>query len=320
MPARFLLHYVFSPWLIPVVLKPTEVDTGNDFIDSNNGLISGTVKDDDGSLLLENVKIELQKPDGTVIKTTFTDVNGFYVFSEVEPGGTYVIKETNLATYPLNVSDYDASDDGDAADQNTEVDDTIGVKLEPGEKDTDNNFVDSNNGAITGTVKDDNGNPIPGVSIQLQNSRAGVVATTTTDSNGAYKFTEVEPGTYKVVETNLPSFPLNVFDYDTTDDNDPEVGDKVTDNVVGVTLNPGETDSGNDFVDSDNGKITGTVTNDNGAPLITVLLTLKASDGDVVATTVTNGNGVYVFDNVEPGDYTVDCGGDQPRRIPRQRV
>ncbi|KAI2514176.1 protein of unknown function DUF11 [Fragilaria crotonensis] len=265
---------------IPVSLEPAEDDTGNDFVDSNNGLISGTA--------------------------TVTDSNGFYVFTEVEPG-TYDIKETNLSTYPLDVSDYDASDDGDAADPDRKVDNLIGVTLKPGEEDTDNNFVDSNNGAITGTVKDDNGNPIANVPIQLQSDgpTPTVIATTTTDSNGAYEFTGVEPGTYKVVETNLAAYPINVYDYDTTNDGDIEDGNKVTDNVVGVTLSPGETDTGNDFVDSNNGKITGTVKNDNGSPLSSVLLTLKDSTGAVVSTTVTNGNGIYVFDNVEPGNYTV---------------
>jgi hypothetical protein len=36
---------------IPVVLKTGEDDTGNTFIGGNNGLISGTVKDDKGELL-----------------------------------------------------------------------------------------------------------------------------------------------------------------------------------------------------------------------------------------------------------------------------
>jgi hypothetical protein len=49
-----------------------------------------------------------------------------------------------------------------------EVDDLIGVTLKPDNKDTDKNFVDSNNGTITGKVKDDNGNPIAEVPIQLQ--------------------------------------------------------------------------------------------------------------------------------------------------------
>ncbi len=78
------------------------------------------------------------------------------------------------------------------------MDDLIGVTLKPDEKDTDNNFVESNNDAITWTVKDDNGRPIAGVPIQLQlidGATAIVVATTTTDSNGAYKFIEIDPGT-----------------------------------------------------------------------------------------------------------------------------
>ncbi len=49
-------------------------------------------------------------PDNTVVRVAITDSSGFYAFSEVEPG-TYDIKETNLLTYPLHVSD-----DGDASD------------------------------------------------------------------------------------------------------------------------------------------------------------------------------------------------------------
>ena len=84
-------------------------------------------------------------------------------------------------------------------------------------------------------------------------------------------------------------------DYDITPDGDPSDPVKMIDDIIGATLEAGETDDGNNFVDSDNGKIIGSVSNDNGAPLGNVLLTLKDSDGDVVATAVTNGNGVYVL-------------------------
>lgn len=67
--------------------------------------------------------------------------------------------------YPFNVSDYDSSDDRGAADPDRIVDDKIGDNLEPGEKDTDNNYVDSNNGAITDRVKDNDGNQILDVPI-----------------------------------------------------------------------------------------------------------------------------------------------------------
>ena len=80
------------------MLEPAKDGNGNSFVDNNNGLISGTTVKDDKGNVLEGVKIELQKPDGTVVKTTTTNGDGFYVFSEVEPD-TYVIKETNLAAY-----------------------------------------------------------------------------------------------------------------------------------------------------------------------------------------------------------------------------
>ena len=127
----------------------------------------------------------------------------------------------------------------------------IGVTLKPVEKGTDNNFDDRNNGAITGTVKDDIGRPIPIVPIQLQDSTGTVVATMTTDSTEAYQFSEVDPGTYEVVETNLLAYPLNVYDYGTTSDGDVPDGDKVAANTVGVELKLGEIDSGSTFVDSD---------------------------------------------------------------------
>ena len=46
----------------------------------------------------------------------------------------------------------------------------IGVTLNPGEKDTDNNFVDSNKGLISGSVTDEDGKPVKGVTLTLTDS------------------------------------------------------------------------------------------------------------------------------------------------------
>jgi protocatechuate 3,4-dioxygenase beta subunit len=146
----------------------------------------------------------------TVVKTTATDANGAYSFSGVEPGN-YTVKETNPAGYPLDVSDYDTSNDGDVSDTNKVVDNLIGVTLNPGEKDGGNDFVDSNNGAITGTVKDDNGNPIANVPIQLQSVNGNsttVVGSTHTDSKRRIQFRLAwSRATTSLFETNLPAFP-----------------------------------------------------------------------------------------------------------------
>ncbi len=67
---------------------------------------------------------------------------------------------------------------------------------------------------ISGRVIDDkNGNsridpdeqPIPGVTVSLTQN-GNVIATTTTNAGGAYEFKEVLPGSYRVVETNLPGY------------------------------------------------------------------------------------------------------------------
>jgi hypothetical protein len=66
-------------------------------------------------------------------------------------------------------------------------------------------------GSVSGTVYNDlNGNGVqnpgepglPGVTITLRNNANAVVATTTTDANGNYSFTNLPVGAYSVTETD----------------------------------------------------------------------------------------------------------------------
>ena len=85
-------------------------------------------------------------------------------------------------------------------------DDSIEVTLEPGEDDEDNNAVEEQLGTISGTVLEDTDNddvgdtPIEGVEITLTDVDSGETFTTTTDENGYYEFTDLEPGEYTVTE------------------------------------------------------------------------------------------------------------------------
>ena len=87
-------------------------------------------------------------------------------------------------------------------------------------------------------------------------------------------------------------------------------GDNNIINSIAVTVDPNETDTGNDFVESQLGAVTGNVSadttgDDNGdMNLSQVELTLVDSNGDRVTTT-TNADGDYTFSNVMPGEYTV---------------
>ena len=76
-----------------------------------------------------------------------------------------------------------------------------------------------------------------------------VVASTTTNDSGEYEFTEVAPGTYFVSEINSEECPNNVSDQDQDPDGDETDSDTTVDDLIGVTVAPGESDIGNNFVD-----------------------------------------------------------------------
>jgi hypothetical protein len=76
----------------------------------------------------------------------------------------------------------------------------------------------------------------------------------------------------------------------------------VVDNEIRVTLQPGEAEDGNNFVDSTTkGTISGNVTDPNNVPLPGAMITLKDSGDNVVATTMTGSDGTFEFPHVQRG-------------------
>src|SRR5690349_2371134 len=53
-------------------------------------------------------------------------------------------------------------------------------------------------GQIEGIVRDEQAAVLPGVTVTLRNQDSGVTRTTTTDSDGHYRFPALLPGTYSV--------------------------------------------------------------------------------------------------------------------------
>ena len=117
--------------------------------------------------------------------------------------------------------------------------------------------TESEKGSITGNVtcieEGNTKSPLSGVRIDLLDSSSlAVIASTTTNINGDYEFTDVAPGTYFVNEINSEECPNSVSDQDEDPDDDgPDETDSDTtvDDLIGVTVNPGESDTGNNFVD-----------------------------------------------------------------------
>jgi len=294
---------------IPVKVDPGEDDEDNDFVESPDpGSVSGTVTDNTGAPI-EGVLLTLDDGNpATTDLTATTDANGEYEFPVV-PTGTYTVVETQPADY-TSISDEDATpEDPSVWDNDGLINEEIPVKVEPGEDDEDNNFIESPDpGSVSGTVTDVDGNPIGGVTLTLDDGDPATMdMTTTSNPDGTYEFPVVPAGIYTIVEEQ-PADYTSVSDEDSSPE-DPSIGDNdgITNDEIPVKVEAGEADAGNDFVEEPiPGSVTGTVTDNFGNPIEGVVLTLD--DGDAATTdptATTLADGTYEFPNVPAGTYTI---------------
>ncbi len=278
--------------------------------------VSGTVYyDKDRSETLNNsepgfdgITVNLLGEDGQVVATTTTKADGTYSFSKL-PAGKYTVK-----VEPSDLlKKLEQTEDPDGTKDNTSGVVQVGHD-NPSVKNV--NFGYATNYTIKGTVYrdadrsetlEDGEKLYEGVTVDLLDTDGNVVATTTTDAKGAYAFTNLEEGTYKVrVRKEGPIADLiQTEDPDATKDNTSgditlELNDPIKENV--------------NFGYISNNSISGTVYRDDnrsnslnggeaGYPEQTVQLLDK--DGAVIATTKTDANGNYSFDNLPDGTYSV---------------
>jgi hypothetical protein len=221
---------------------------------------------------LTGAKVELLTTSGALVSqpplaspaSVVTGADGRYQFLRVDPG-SYIVRVTDtlnrVKSFPVTVKQFDGSTGGDV---------TLNIEL----------FAR----AISGTVTL-NGVPTRGIALELvQNDR--VIATTTSGDNGAYSFTQLEPGDYIVRAT-------------------------ITGDVTQIVVTLSTT---GDFTNADLQLFTQTVSgrvtlNRVAASGATVQL---LRNGTVVQETTTASNGTYSFSGVGAGDYIVRAsfGGD----------
>ncbi len=222
--------------------------------------------------------------------TTTTDANGYYRFDGLRPsnGDGYTVTQVQPSDYQDGIYNFDADLDfsrtevlpgnilgtqeglyGDTGyTANTAEDNFSSINLTFGQSGVDYNFPEAtSSGLITGTVyadvdNDDVGDsPLSGVTIELLDDLGTtVIATTTTNTNGYYTFTNVAVGSYQIRQTDLGGYE-SVKDEDSINDGDDDGDDNTAntnDNLLPVAIVSGEIDSGNDFIDEQKNTITGT--------------------------------------------------------------
>ncbi|NTV03345.1 DUF11 domain-containing protein, partial [bacterium] len=275
---------------------------------------------------INGVSVQLYRADGTLAGTTTTanlaGVDGSYGFSTLPPGDYYVVFGTPPAGYtpsPQNAGADDALDsDADVVTRRTAL-----TSLAPGENDPSWDlglFTYASLGDLVWNdldrdgVQDGGEGGVSGVAVRLyQPGSSTPVASTTTNASGVYRFTSLIPGDY-YLEFGLPTGyrpSLRDAGGDDARDSDPSL---VTFQTITTSLSSGEDDTSWDFgiyrtasigdrawLDQDADGI-----QDAGEPGVPgVQVVLFDGAGTSIDSTVSDATGLYSFDSLVPGDYSL---------------
>ncbi|MEW6004452.1 MAG: SdrD B-like domain-containing protein [Stygiobacter sp.] len=165
---------------------------------------------DDNESGVQNVTVKLYDCNNNLISSKTTDVNGNYIFSNLNPGDYYLKFELPNG---FVFTQKDATDDDKDSDADLSTGKTIYTTLTAGENDLTwdagiyqqscknkiGDFVwhDKNLNGIQDTGE----HGIEGVEIELLKNNS-VIASTLTDANGKYEFSNLENGNYSIRVSN----------------------------------------------------------------------------------------------------------------------
>ena len=292
-------------------VQPTSV-SGYVYVDANNNGVF-----DAGEAPIGGVTVTLLDGSGNSTgKTAVTDSNGFYRFGGLMPGG-YGVSEAQPDGY-LDGLDAAGTAGGTAHNPGDRID---GIHLTGNQSGLNYDFGEIIPASLSGYVYVDANNngvfdageaPIGGVLVTLlHGSGTPTGQTATTDSDGFYRFENLVPGVYGVSETQ----PEGYLDGLDAAGNAGGTAHNPGDRIDAVTLASGtkakEYDFGELLPASISGRVfadlNGNNTLDSGEPLLSnVTIYLLDGAGHRIASTTTDGNGKYVFDNLTPGVYGVE--------------
>ncbi len=268
--------------------------------------------EDPGNPPLAGVTIHLLDQNGTIIDTVVTDKNGEYLFDDLRPG-IYGVREVQPVGYFSGATLVGSAGGDKGNDVITNVVLTSGVDAVnydfceiPPATISGYVYVDTNNNGI----RDAGEAPIAGVTLTLKDENGQPTgATTVTDANGYYQFSGLRPGTYGVGEVQ----PVGYLDGLDTPGSAGGTAQNPGDMIMGAVLTGGVTAVNYNFGEllpvSISGYVhvsyTGDCEDPGNPPLADVLIELLNDSGQVVATTRTNADGYYIFDDLAPGTYSV---------------
>ena len=312
-----------------IFLKDTAPATIGDFVwydEDRDGLQDLT------EVGLGGVTVALYRGDDQLVARTSSDSRGHYEFSNLVHG-TYYLEFTPPAGYKASPQNEPSNDEADS-DANPTNGRTALTTLRSGQVDRswDAGFYTEKSPVALGDLVfyDTNGNGlhdiseagIPGVLVTLYNAERKVVEQMRTGTDGRYHFINLPPGGYYVGFDPPDGFQLTSLGATAATVRTAAFGPQ-TDVTSLIALAPGAVDLTRDigFVLPDQKPATlgnrvwedfspdGTANGvqDLGEPNVAgVVVKLHRASGGLVATTVTNNRGRYLFSNLVPGEYYLE--------------
>lgn len=178
-------------------VPPAEI-SGSVYVDANQDCVR-----DPSEAPIAGVLISLIDQDGNVIATTLTNSDGRYSFKGLKPG-SYSVREQQPADYMQG-----GQKAGSGGGNDSVADVISAITIGAGDSLVDYDFCEILPGSLSGVVftdlnfdciQDPDEAPISNVLIELLDEAGQVIASTRTDSQGQYSFTNLRPGTYSVRE------------------------------------------------------------------------------------------------------------------------
>ena len=278
------------------------------FIDDNlNGIF------DNGEEGLSSVEVVLYNDELDILETTFTDSNGNYQFGDITEGYYQVGVNYNGLLSPSFASSFSENQGSELlSDIFYVVDSEIVDDLDFGFRQL---F------SIDGTVWNDENcdgflsiteDIFEGLTVELIDTQGSIVASTLSDDDGNYTFTQLIDGDYSIMLSGhdeslfIPSLNPAGTDVNALQliDGVPTTGTFTLDADAEFNLGlkfQGGTVAGQVFLDFDLDNI---IDSDEDR-ISDVEISLFSCSGDLVTTTVTGQDGNYRFDNVVTGDYYI---------------
>ncbi len=285
-------------------------------------------KQDNSEPGIATVTVALYDCNNTLVATTTTNANGLYSFAGVTPASYYVqvTAPAGLSFTPKNQGTNTALDSD--IDPLTGKSDCTPVLAGDIIKTWDAGFYATKasigklvwNDANQNGIKDAGEQGMPNITVSLYDCGTNLIATTVTDQNGQYGFSNLTSGDYSLFFALPAGYVFTSKDAGNDDAVDSDV-DPVTAKTVCTTLSAGENDmtwSAGMYLPK--AKLSAKVWDDvnrNGVRdadsvqhyfeqgISSVVVKLYTCAGSLVSTTTTDANGTYLFDYLTPGSYYI---------------